>query len=838
MNSNVFDPTMIKELVEYATALPDSTLMSVRTSVLIHVSSLVRRFCILEDDRSQFYPMSLFRDSEQCQDATVKYYSNYLRNKFKNSRKSYEKAVYIQAMANLGDQSTTELLTKIASSETSNEVFRLLAIKGLTNSHVLNTTIEQVSGVLTAIIESQTQRDVLREAAVYSLFSFPQNASAWQRVAQLTWRDPSPRVADYIYRFIRTVAGTEHDRYAFKIANAKFALASAKPVPYTSFSSSNYLAFTGSNIQDNIGYAHEFAYNMGNSTVMPQAMMAKITTALGGLKFPLMKLSSIGLGSGVVKHLLGLASEKSPAANFPYTNMHAQMDELTNEMGNHDLRFFKDEIVHLSLMENSQFFVPATEEYFDEVLPTEMKSVDSTLRDISAGRSLETVRYHNFVDMFQMFPSDIGLPVISKSSRSLFSYGSFSGKLTPAVTSWRDLRSSTSAKLEGNFLQKIVVKSDTSLEVSVPFAKKTVSVNIEGETSLNMHFRAKVETESPIGAKIVSITLTPNITTSKTPVMLTKLQPLTVLKPLHAAILLERSLGEFKPINQGSRGPLYKDNIQYHGLFDVEYEGDIKIKLIKSMPDLIKKGNMYLIYKLLAGPSVKQYQIGLFAHPGLSIKTIKTDFVLAMPGGRRAHDMEDNPLIQDLSVADSLEQRLRKVRRSSAMGIASAAVEVSGRSEKTSKFEFAALAYPSQEMQGASVSYKKFTWQMNFMKLVGNKQPQQTCVVSSFKYPEIKTIQPVSEILSQSLSSEFLSSIYQGQQCSAHNQILSVKSFAEMSSERRARFQRHFSAEGQSLPSGRTEGQRLKSFYDRFNMEVAVLTVTISMLKCVKKSVQ
>merc|ERR1711970_1328055 len=283
MKSSANDPTTIEDLINYViNSNVESQL--VRTQVLINLSSFVRRFCIKPDKRHA-YPRAVFGNNQCNLDIVENKFIPYLQDKLKTSSDNHLKAAYIQSLANVGDTSCVKTLIDFSKNKAERKSLRGLAVNGLSKNSIKNTTYPIATAALLEIVEDLVEEPFIREAAIHSLFTMPQNASFWQHMSHHTWNDPSIRIRTLVYSLIESVAHSNDAYFIHKISMAKHALATANPEA----SQANTDNENVYNLESGWCTKHDFvstlqgAFSAKSSLAIPQYAMIKQLTALVGL---------------------------------------------------------------------------------------------------------------------------------------------------------------------------------------------------------------------------------------------------------------------------------------------------------------------------------------------------------------------------------------------------------------------------------------------------------------------------------------------------------------------------------------------------------------------------
>jgi len=155
------------------------------------------------------------------------------------------------------------------------------------------------------------------------------------------------------------------------------------------------------------------------------------------------------------------------------------------------------------------------------------------------------------------------------------------------------------------------------------------------------------------------------------------------------------------------------------------------------------------------------------------------------------------PMVPNMNLQDSLEQRIEQLMRSPAKQMLSVSMEARGEGYPK-KFEMVNLMSHTHQQ---NAPLKKWNHQIVMMHNSGS--PQQMCISSEMKMPIISQGAAGSQLTRQALPAELTSQVFHGQcQQSAH--AMTFKAKAEMSPERKANVQT-WSA---------------NPIYDRLNVEV------------------
>ena len=74
----------------------------------------------------------------------------------------------------------------------------------------------QVQSALLSVSENYEVHHSIREAAILSLITLPQNSSFFTRLALSTWREPDYHVSSFIYSILKSISQTTDPAYLKK----------------------------------------------------------------------------------------------------------------------------------------------------------------------------------------------------------------------------------------------------------------------------------------------------------------------------------------------------------------------------------------------------------------------------------------------------------------------------------------------------------------------------------------------------------------------------------------------------------------------------------------------
>merc|ERR1711970_436914 len=638
MKSSAFDPTTIEDLINYVVNTNIES-KNVNTQVLINLSSFVRRFCI-KPDRKYAYPRAVFGTSQCNMDVVENKFIPYLKEKLKTTSDVQLKAAYIQSLANVGDISCVKTLIDFSKNKAERKSLRGLAVNGLSKNNIKNTTFPIATAALLEIVEDLVEEPFIREAAIHSLFTMPQNASFWQHMSHHTWIEPSIRIRTLVHSLIHSVAHSKDGYFIHKISMAKHALATANPEASQANTDSEnmYHLMSGWCTKHDFVSTLQAAFSAKSSLAIPQYAMLKILTVLGGMKFPLLHVSAVGKSSRDTSTSMNL--NEGQEMTVRRTDMHHR--EILSEMGQlvegmQSPKDAEDELfVHLTVMKNSEILLPPKTTSVHNVA----KLVKSFANKITGTRPYMV--YTKLVDISEVIPTDIGLPLIAQASQPTILYAEI------------DKNGDTQRQngLLPRLLAKVVVKLESSMQVLVPWKNESIIVNLDGETTVSFGaaVSAKLDTKSTT-IKDIQIDISPkeDVASNNEVSFLNRMLPMTVRMMHNPSYPGEIDL---KPVFVQGNEPI----VQKYGPC-VKYDGVITNPV--SWRNIIKDciNNMATCpWEKMSYSHVKQHQFSI-CRPHIPITLGLT--MAKIPESTSAQS--EGTLVQDLLPSVSISARLHKL---------------------------------------------------------------------------------------------------------------------------------------------------------------------------------
>jgi len=764
LNVGAFNPVMVSELIDWVIHnTPDDT--AAKSAVLINLSTLIRRLCILRTEGDFIFPRAMF-GAHQCT-PKVDTYINFLKAKLeenKHSNKQHLVAIYMQALANVGNQRSVEVLAQYAKGEVdlpSKVIYQLQAINGLTKHHMQNSSHEYVRNVLLSIVEAHKYVPEVRQAAVLSLFTLPQNASMWDRVSVNTWREPDLRVARFIYSYFKFVAEAQNPHFLTHINTASSALKLARPFNLT-MTDSQYYLFSKYDMQTDFGYNFEMAAAMEDLSTTPSLLKCKFVSFVSGLKFPFVHGSYVGMSipSSMMedaKTLFAGLLKQQLTRSPQYREAISRLDNNKNIQ----------QIMHLSLLKDTEFLMPVTGSYIEELLRPQQSLFSQVFASQKKNEPTESVFITKSTENFMFVPSDAGVPVLMEMDDIILTYLQHQSILETE---------SQLEKVHGQFMAKIARTSRTQIKVLVPWVFKEISAGFDTDVSVQIlptDFTVTFDLSKSI-AKLLTYEF--SVTASQRhelPIVVTEWKPYVAIQEW---VQVTPAYNEFYNIAKPPVMTVYLPLVPaaMMNISALIVGNDINVFDIHSMwtlpTDKLYSKEAWQIFINYTPDQHKDTKLaGKFIYATKSEATSTTV----------QHVRGSEPIIPDLRIQDTVAQRIEKMTRSSAKKMLSASVEVNN-AESSKKFEMINL-WTVQRSQAPST--KKLNHQIVLMQ---SSSPQQLCVSSEAKLPVINLQGRVgAQIAREAVPALLTSQIYTGPTCQPSGHAMTVKATAKMSQERK-----------------------------------------------------
>ncbi|RXG67837.1 Vitellogenin-4 [Armadillidium vulgare] len=171
--NNLYSPSVIPELMEYVKRLNIETNPLLTSSALINFASLAERVCINHKKINYTIPYALFGRENCGPEQILGDFLPFLEEKAKSASKYHERAIYLQAISNLGSPEIINILKPyIYGKNDKNLHVRSIAIYGLSHLRLPDSARERVFATLMSVVDNTTERSELRQVAFWTLITW------------------------------------------------------------------------------------------------------------------------------------------------------------------------------------------------------------------------------------------------------------------------------------------------------------------------------------------------------------------------------------------------------------------------------------------------------------------------------------------------------------------------------------------------------------------------------------------------------------------------------------------------------------------------------------------
>jgi len=755
INVGAFDPIMVADLVDWAIEKMPSADRELKAAVLINLSSLVRRICVERPINEFIFPRVLF-GSHQCTDKVSKYVQ-FLQEKltlYRNNGMEHLIAIYMQALANVGSPQSLEILAVYAKSEhnvNNDKMFQLHAINGMTKNHLKNSSHDYVRKVLLSVFEAEKYEPEVREAALVSLFTLPQNASMWHRIASNTWREPNLRVARFVNSFIEAVAQSGNPHYLHHINGARTARVLTRPFNY-SLENDHYYKFSNYMIKPDFGVEFELFAAVKRSTETPEIIKSKLITFFSGLKFPVAHVSMVQrpntnewmdsakvLLSGLIKDEM----VRAPAYREALRKL-SNVKDIQN-------------IVHTSIAKDAELFMPITGDFIEECLRPETSILAKTFAALKSNQPTETLLYTKMSESHITVPTDVGLPAVINMESNFMVYS----KLLAGVD-----RRTPVTKMAGNFAVRLAATWRTEVQVLVPWKSHKFASGFEIDASLTLplsQYSVELDVTQP-QAKLLKYEIK-NQSQKEEQIVVINWIPYVAIKDWTPSV---QPRGIYQPI---ARNPIWYLDFQLIPTAIVNMTARVAGNDVTGRDlDALWSMNIYDL------ETKEAWQFMINYTPAREGGLAGNFFYASKPESAPYQRINGaQPMIPDLNIHETYQQRMEKLNRSPARKMFSASVEVKNGAQ-AKKYELVNLW--SHER---SAPLKKINHQFVAMK---SDNMQKKCLCSEVKLPILPRNMSGAEMIRNAIPAILTSQIYDGP-CEPSAHAMTFKVNAEMTPERK-----------------------------------------------------
>ncbi|RXG57031.1 Vitellogenin [Armadillidium vulgare] len=281
--NNLYSPSVIPELMEYVKRLNIETNPLLTSSALINFASLAERVCINHKKINYTIPYALFGRENCGPEQILGDFLPFLEEKAKSASKYHERAIYLQAIKNLGSPEIINILKPyIYGKNDKNLHVRSIAIYGLSNLRLPDSAREEVFETLMAVVDNFLEPQELRQVAFRTLVTWHPSASWWQRMASSTWTEFSRNFATFISLTVQSLAKSTEPHLKHQSRIASFVLPLLKPYSPSLHLSYNRI-YSRYDPQSKIGLNFDFSTIESRDDSLPFQIHTSLRENFGGL---------------------------------------------------------------------------------------------------------------------------------------------------------------------------------------------------------------------------------------------------------------------------------------------------------------------------------------------------------------------------------------------------------------------------------------------------------------------------------------------------------------------------------------------------------------------------
>merc|ERR1712042_172969 len=429
---------LIKELVELLKTEHIERSKIIRAAYTMGLTELIHRACVNPLTIKNEFPYKIY--GQMCNKDLPVIKSTlipYLSQKLSESPKTELNTIitYVNALGNIGVEETTEELLKVIEGKITLKSYpRSLAVYMLIKPALIKPSIYKP--VFLSLIENPAEVPEVRMAAITGLISSYPSSVDLQKLALLTWFEPSRQVVSYIHSTLKSLTKLtgslpEYERLRIK---ALAILPMAKPIKegYQYSTNIHYTSFVET-LKTLVSY--KLQWTASEESFIPRTIFGK--TVLTGPVSKIEPLETAFYMQGtetVISKLLEMYSELvTPEETSTVKKGEREVEEKLRTLGVQEKRFIKPE-AHLTLK-----FMGLQKLYSldEELVQTIIKKVSELTQSGELEKGIKT-EYFKILDLYRsryIFPTESGMPVYLAIKTPAVTYLKGEVKLVPGKTS-------------------------------------------------------------------------------------------------------------------------------------------------------------------------------------------------------------------------------------------------------------------------------------------------------------------------------------------------------------------------------------------------------------------
>lgn len=666
--NNIVEPELFKDVMQFVKTLDLKSHPYFGAAAFVNFAQMAHRQCVSEHHKNYTIPTPVLGDHACTRRQVIEELLPFFKERIESAQTSWERAIYAQAIGNLGTPEVIEILRPYFYGEKdSNPRVRSTAMYALASWKLPPVVRREVFDLLMKIVDNVGEHPEVRQRAIKVLLSWQPDASWWQRLAALTWHEPSRQMQAFITSTIHTATHYDSIVTGKQTHIAKHALHLARPST-PSFRYSYNFKFSKFNRPSELLTAGELSWITNEEATFPKDIDMYFWMRLGGFDYRMFDIvvQNDGIQEPLYRFFDKLRNMVEPSGKATIKNSNAKLaNEIYQkfldavEMENYH-RYEPEGMIFTKFFDNMQQYYQLNADVFQKYLANN----PSLIQQLVEGKRIHLTKYMNPVAITTAIASEVGLPVIGTTIAPTVHYAegkiklNVEGKTNPT---FYEVATAKKVDFDVELTQKFVTKATTMLRAIVPWSKHSIMTGMDSEKQINLPIKGRFEYSRQEVDKYVKLTVTPTVG-KKFPVLAARNIPFTAIKSMWKT---EDSMqGKFKPIfvDLVNNKPLthvdHKFGLGATGMdLELEWDGDVDYPFTSGdIAEFLRQPERF--FTTVGGVDARQWRTALYLDPTNS-KTKQINFKASIiPTGNNAGP----PVNEPISVEDSNVKRYQKTR--------------------------------------------------------------------------------------------------------------------------------------------------------------------------------
>lgn len=673
--NSVLEPKVFEDIMKFVkTEIDLNTRPFFGSAALVNFAQLAHRQCVNQLFKNTTVPTPTLGDNICTRAQVIEELLPYLRERLTQSKTSWERAIYAQAIGNLGVQEAIDvLLPYINGKYEKNPRTRSTAMYSLASWKLPPSARDLVFEHLMPLVDNIGEDSEVRQRAIKVMLSWSPDASWWQRLAAMTWHEPSRQMQSFISSTIYSTGKLENVASGRQTHYARQAIHLSRPVA-PSLKYSYNLKGSVFNRPAEAMTAGELSWITNEESVIPRDIDAYLSLTLGGFNYRLFDIviQNDGVQEPLYRFFDKLRNmvEPSGTANLKSSDARLAQDIYQKfidavQMNNYQ-RHQPEAMIYTKFFDNMQQYFQLNSDVINKYLA----GSKSIIHEMIEGKPIQVTKYFNPAPVTTAIASEIGLPVVSHTYAPILNVAEGNIKLNvdnKPTPSFYDFVTAQKVEAKMELKYKFVSKATTTLRLLTPWSEKELIAGIDSERQINIPISVNVEYDRSQQAKQMSVTVQPTVQ-SKFPLFHAHSVPFTTIKSMWPHKENDVNNKNVKIIytdlekRQAQHELTHKFGKQIAGIdTEVQWDGDVDYPfqsgdLAALVIDSIRAPGRLLT--TLGGVDARIWRVNLNVNPASSPTkqvTLKTSYVPSVLGLGQADGQ--------LQVEDTDVQRLEKINK-------------------------------------------------------------------------------------------------------------------------------------------------------------------------------